>query len=215
MLFKDPQYIIPNPNSKHFETTPLTVASLNHLYGTVYKLTAVESVGYSILAFYASYFAAVFSEELKQSFKFQTQYDVVKNEKSGQNPSTDACVIMLLDLEVGYCIPVVMYEYKPIVHSDRTRVDVSAMIEMLLQAHYCMRHHKIELVLHCLTDLKSWYYFKLQFNKVTSKLAIIWWCKIEHKGELSGNEVENHAKFLLDGIRDEVRAFVSDISEPD
>ena len=90
-----------------------------------------------------------------------------------------------------------MYEYKPVVHQDYFRIDISAVIEVLLQAHYCMRYHKFDTVLHCLTDLRTWYYYKIRFNKGTSNLTLKWWFKIEQEGVVSENQLEEHAKFLV------------------
>ena len=68
---------------------------------------------------YAVYFAQVLSGELKKTFKCRPQYEII-DEKSGQNPSTDTSIVLLM--EETY--PVVMYEYKPVVHQDYFRIDI-------------------------------------------------------------------------------------------
>lgn len=174
-----------------------TTVLLNEHRRSTLKITLYEASGYTMLGLFAVYFSNVLSGELKKSFKYQPQYEVVDNEKSGQNPSTDTCIVLLMESCTKDSIPVVMYEYKPIVNPDPSRMDVSALIEMLLQAHYCMRTHNLDTVLHCLTDLKSWYYYKIGFNKGTSNLSLKWWFKIEQEDVVSENQLEEHAKFLV------------------
>ena len=99
-----------------------------------------------------------------------------------------------------------MYEYKPVVHQDPFRVDLLAMLEMLLQAHYRMRFYKIPVMLHCLTDLITWHYFKTSLNRSTSKFTIEWWHRIDGNDPLTDQELVEHTKFIVR----EVSVFCSD-----
>ena len=94
------------------------------------KIFLFEASGYTMLCLFAVYFATVLSGELKKSIKYQPQYDVVDNE----NPSTDTSTSIVLFNLMESCTPVVMYEYKPVVNPDPSRMDVSAIIEMLLHS---------------------------------------------------------------------------------
>ena len=95
-----------------------------------------------------------------------------------------------------------MYEYKPIVHPDPYGVDVQALMEMLLQAHYCLRAYGIPVILHCLTDLLVWHYFKLSLNSTTSKLTIEWWYNIKINSEtpLTVQQLEDHTRFPVSEV---------------
>ena len=68
---------------------------------------------------------------------------------------------MLLLVRSAQLVPIIMYEYKPIVNPDEMRVDANGGMEMFLQANCCMRYHKRRILLHCLADLKMCFYFKI------------------------------------------------------
>ena len=84
---------------------------------------------------WAVHFADVLSEELKNQFKYNTQLQVANNCKSGQNPSTDAAILVLMI--PSKIIPTVMYEYKPGVYPDPSRVDVLAVMKCFYKL-YCI-----------------------------------------------------------------------------
>lgn len=139
-----------------------TTALLNKHRKITVQVTLEETAGYTMLGIFAVHFADILSGELKGEYKYHPQLQVANNRKSGQNPSADTAILVLFAAK--YLIPTVMYKYKPTIHPDLSRVDVLPMMEMLLQAHYCMRYYNLQVVLHCLTDLKTWHYFPKQKN---------------------------------------------------
>ena len=177
-----------------YDMTAVTTM-VNHHKTMTMHVTEEEAAGYAMLAIYAVHFATVLSGELKKDFKYYSQFQVADNLRAGQNPTTDTAIIMLATSQ--QCIPTVMYEYKPTVHTDPSRVDVLALMEVFLQAYYCIRYYKIQVVLHCLTDLKTWHYFKIALNKKTSRLNIAWSHRIEQEDQLSEDHLAEHSKFIL------------------
>lgn len=78
-------------------------------------------------------------------------------------------------------IPVVVYEYKPAVHQDPERVNDCDLMEALLQASYCLRFYNVSQMIHCLTDLSTWHYFKVKRSTSSDKLMNIeWWHLIDN-----------------------------------
>ena len=138
----------------------------------------------------------VLSQETCREFKYQAQFQVADNGKPGPNPSTDCALLLLVGS--SQLVPTVMYEYKPTVHSDKMRVDSIALLEMLLQAHYCMRFYNTTVVLHCLTDLRTWFYFKTTLNS-GGKLNVRWWHQFESAAETEEELVE-HSKFIVSEV---------------
>ena len=67
----------------------------------------------------------------------------------------------------------------------------------LLQAHYCMRYYNLQVVLHCLTDLKTRHYFKISQNKRTSILTIEWWHRIDGEDPITEQQLAEHTKFVV------------------
>ena len=74
---------------------------------------------------FAVLFANILSRELKEQFKYQAQFQVNNNCKSGQNPSIDTAILVLVS--ATHLIPTVLYQYKPL---DPSRVDMMAMIHL-------------------------------------------------------------------------------------
>ena len=64
------------------------------------------------------------------------------------------------------------------------------LMEVQIQGYCCLCQHKVPTVIHCLTDLSQWYYFKDEVK--SSKLKISWYKSISEK-ELS---LESHHSFL-------------------
>ena len=57
------------------------------------RVSLEEAAGYAMLAIFAVHFASVLSGELKNKFKYQAQFQVANNRKSGPNPSTDTAIL--------------------------------------------------------------------------------------------------------------------------
>ena len=127
------------------------------------------------------------------------------NKKRGQNPTSDTAIIALLESSATPLdprkIPVVVYEYKPAVHQDPKRVNDCDLMEALLQASYCLRFYNIPQMIHCLTDLSTWHYFKVKRSTSSHKLNIEWWHLIDHTVSLNIEIVTKHAGFLITEVK--------------
>ena len=78
------------------------------------------------------------------------------------NPSTDGAVVavhQVMSLQSKKILmPVVIYEYKPLVHP--VAPNARDLVELLIQGFYCFHEYRIHACLLCLTDLHTWHYFK-------------------------------------------------------
>ena len=169
-----------------------------------YNVTIEEAAGYTMLGNYAVTFSEILSEELSKVMMYYNQMIAANNKKQGHNPTSDTAIIMLLE-ESGVASlapmvkPVVVYEYKPIVHLDPARVNNCDLVEALLRAYYCLRFYKVSQMIHCLTDLLTWHYFKV--NTSADKLNIEWWHRIDHSFPLNVEMVTEHAGFLTTEVK--------------
>ena len=59
-------------------------------------VTRSEASGYTMLGIFAVYFSDVLTAELNKGFRYVPQFEVADNEKSGQNPRTDTCIVLLM-----------------------------------------------------------------------------------------------------------------------
>ena len=122
--------------------------SINRHREKTINLTIEEAAGYTMLGIYAVNFSEILSEELSKVMMYWNQMMTANNKKRGQNPTSDTAIIMLLESSAKSLdpkkIPVVVYEYKPVVHQDHGRVNDCDLVEALLQASYCLRfYHKL------------------------------------------------------------------------
>ena len=61
--------------------------------------------------------------------------------------------------------PQLLCEYKPRINTSSTWVDSGHFVEMLVQGYYCLKSHgTLHECLHCLTDLRTWHYYRLTMN---------------------------------------------------
>ena len=83
---------------------------------------------------------------------------VLHTRKRGQKPSCHSAISAITSVN----LPVILYEYKPTVHPDPLIVNPDHLMELFLQGCYCLWQYKLQSIVHCLTDLNSWHYFKLK-----------------------------------------------------
>ena len=88
--------------------------------------------------------------------------------------------------------PVLLYECKSIVDSCCGGVPPGHLLELFVQGYYCLRSHKIESVLHYITDLYVWHYFKLSYVRQYLKLE---WTKSFIYNRPGGAHEENTEQF--------------------
>ena len=184
------------------ETLKILRDSVNKHKQKTYRLTLEEAAGYPMLGGHAVHFSEVLAEKLSQDIVAWNQMMVAKNSKPGQNPTSDAAVIMLLQNSDNPLVPikiqVVVYEYKPKVSQKPSKVEISHLVEALLQAFYILRFYNIRKIIHCLTDLTTWHYFKVEESATSSdKMDIKWWHVINYTFPLDIESVTDHAGFLV------------------
>ena len=161
-----------------------------------------------MLGIYAVNFSEILSEELSKVMMYWNQMMTANNKERGQNPTSDTAIIMLLESSATSLdpkkIPVVVYEYKPAVHRDPERVNDCDLMEALLQASYCLRFYNVSQMIHCLTDLSTWHYFKVKRSISSDKLMNIeWWHLIDHTFPLNMEIVTKHAGFLITEVKND------------
>lgn len=93
------------------------------------------------------------------------EFTVMDTNNPGKNPASDGTVAAIH--QVSSCLgvsfkqtlrPVVLYEYKPLVHTNPRAVSGRDLTELLIQGYYCFRKYEIDSCLLCLTDLHNWHY---------------------------------------------------------
>ena len=143
------------------------VKMVNEHVDTTIGISEVEASSYIILGILCVYFSKVLSKEKGQCFKFSNQVVCARNTQPGQNPSSDSAlmVVKVLDvirtdyprLVVNEMVPQIIYECKTSVNQNTHSVDSKALVEVLVQAYYCVNFYKLEGLLICLTDLYTWH----------------------------------------------------------
>ena len=85
--------------------------------------------------------------------------------------------------------PLVLFEYKPAVHKRNDSLGQQDLMEVLIQGYYSVYQHDVSSIVHCLTDLEQFYYFKME-KAETRKMRISW------NFSLSEQSLNAHLKFL-------------------
>ena len=140
-----------------------------------------------------------FAERLSKSPEFMLRVDMefpvlVDKLKTGQKPACDGalCALTLCGRD-PLPKPLILYEYKPIVDPRCEAVNEDHLMEVLLQGYYCLRQYKLPTIIHCLTDLYQWYYFKLVLDG--DKIECKWYREfISEAPQLA--DMESHVSFL-------------------
>ena len=57
-------------------------------------------------------------------------------------------------------------------HHLLSMVEITHLVELLLQCYYVVKFEQQSSILGCLTDLNSWHYIKLRRNRATCKLEV-------------------------------------------
>ena len=112
-------------------------------------------------------------EQLERSWCFYATMEfpvIVEKIKSGVKPACDAAVVAIVD---GSKKPLVLFEYKPVVHTRKYSLGRQDLMEVLIQGYYCLYQHDVSSIVHCLTDLEQFYYFKMEKAEMR-KMRISW-----------------------------------------
>ena len=159
-------------------------------YDAIHNLAVEESAGYLLLGVF---FSKMLSRQSKLVYKYHTQRKVAKNSNPGQNPSTDVAIVLKCLLGGGF-ISKVLYEYKPALPPVLAFTEAKVLMELFLQCYYVLKSEKQTELLGCLTDLLTSHYFQF---KLTSKLEIFWYLKVQMTVPPQAEEVAEHVLILL------------------
>ena len=121
---------------------------------------------------------------------------VVDKLKPGVKPACDAAVVAIVD---GNEKPVVLFDYKPTVHPRKEVLVRQDLMEVLIQGYYSLYQHGVSSIVHCLTDLEQFDYFKME-KAGTRKMRRSW------NFFLSEQDIKNSQMPLTDG--EKVKAFL-------
>ena len=139
-------------------------------------LHSKEACGYPLLGVFLTQLA----QELTLAFQntlvsADMQFVLVTHKlEPGTKPACDGAVSAIVVHEGNPKKPLILYEYKPVVDPRTQFVHRNDLLEVLLQGYYCLFQHNRPTVLHCLTDLSQWFYFKLEKVK-PGKMQIAWY----------------------------------------
>lgn len=123
---------------------------------------------------------------------------VADNLKRGANPSTDSAILSIRNEKL---IPEVLYEYKPVVDGNMSRVDQLALVESCLQSKYVIQYYGKQSIVQCLTDMTYWHYIKFSVSD-TSSLNVDWYYRFtnEDEDEITSEDIQRHLKFLFHSL---------------
>ena len=147
-----------------------------------------EACGTPLLGFFLLCLADRLTKALPYSFYTEMEFPVIV----GTKPACDGAVVA-----AAVSKPVLLYEYKPVVDTRTNLVSHHHLMEVLLQAYYCLYQHKVPTYIHCLTDLSQWYYFQVEAIS-NSRLKILWYHSIKDDNKIS---LDLHFSFLCPLIK--------------
>ena len=167
----DPTKSPTSSTSKH-ATVKQAAAIMMSEHSSFMELMIKEASGGPGLGIFLMVMVAALDEKVDGwSFCADMEYEVLINSCQGQNSATDAAVAAIATARGDKKhTPIILFEYKPAVYHLFAHHDY--LMEVLIQAFYCMTYHKVDSILHCLTDLTAWHYFK--FKKNYQHLEVEW-----------------------------------------
>lgn len=159
-----------------------------------------EAAGVPLLGHFLARIARLCSLALAQHFRYMMEFQVVRRQTAGKDPSTDGAIVAVTYVAHAEDTPVIIYEYKPEV--SRPLPGLRDMLELLIQVFYCFQQYKLRTCVICLTDLKTWYYFKA--TKATR--IELTWVKVVGDGSPTPNlsEIQEHLSFVAAAVADVV-----------
>ena len=191
----------PTSSTSKLATVKQAAAIMMSEHSSFLELTIKEASGGPGLGIFLMVMVAALNEKVDGwSFRADMEYEVLVNSYQGQNPASDAAVAAIATTRGDKKhTPIILFEYKPSVHSSFTNVD--HLMEVLIQSFYCMTYHKVDSILHCLTDLTVWHYFK--FKKNDQHLEIEWFRTIidewstDPRSKEAGPNFDVHLDFIV------------------
>lgn len=177
------------PTTQPTTNNPVTFADISTYFKDVllYSTPKKEATGIPLVGMFAANVARLLNQILKQDFKIDMEFPVVKDRKMpGHPPACDAAICAV----VVQTQPLVLYEYKSVVDPRSASIEIHDLMEVLLQGYYCLRYYKRSTILQCLTDLDQWWYFKVTLVG-QDKLTYMWY---------NHESTANHINFLAKTI---------------
>ena len=146
----------------------------------ILRIGGKEMSGVPLLANILLYFVRALHLNLVGTFAIDLEFVVLENcHTQDRKPASDVAILYKLEKRPQQrLLPRVLFEYKPKVHEDKDKVNGDQLIELLLQAHYCLATYKLASLLCCLTDMRVWHYFLVK--RLERKLLV----KSAHTGYL-------------------------------
>ena len=91
--------------------------------------------------------------------------------------------------------PLLLYEYKAVTDPRPLSIKESDLLEVLVQAMYCLHAYVVNHIIYCLTDLVTWHYMK-NSRKGRSSISIEWCHSITEEEPL----LETQFEFVHDAV---------------
>lgn len=160
------------------------------------ELKNEEAAGYTPLGAYVIFFCKELTLRSGNAYYHNQQYALTDNGKSGVNPSVDSSIISIMRTVK---LPETLYEYKPVIDGDLTRVNKHHVIEGIIQARYCMQYYSRPFIVHCTTDLFNWHYIKYELytdSEHKIRMKVLWYQLISHSDPVTEEELIIHLNFI-------------------
>ena len=131
-----------------------------------------EACGVPLLVNCVTYLAIELSKTIPNgAFEADMEFPLVVDKvKPGVKPASDAAVVAAITSKSTK--PILLNEYKPVVDTRLDSVERHHIMEVLIQAYYCLYQHQVPTFIHCLTDLDQWYYFKVDILEIMPMLEL-------------------------------------------
>ena len=157
-----------------------------------------EAAGIPLLGYCMTSLCETLNELKKdQRFRVHSEYPVVKEGKNQSAPFSSHITITATATDNQEEMrPIFLCEYKPVVDPNCSDVPVNDLLEAFVQGYYCLRSRKMESILHCITDLSRWHYFKLCYVRQCLKIE---WTKtfIYDQPIPRAEDVKGHYSYLI------------------
>ena len=168
----------PSPTSQATQQPPILKLLQSEFLANMTRLHEKEACGVPLLGAFVTHLAGELTRTTSGNVFFSSdmEFPVVKHKlKPG---ACDGAIRAVVHVRVQRKEnPILLFEYKPVVDPRLQSVERHHLMELLIQGYYCLHQHTVPTLIHCLTDLSQWYYFKL--DKATPcKLKVAWYRSI-------------------------------------
>ena len=196
-----------NPETSGLETSALKTSSTSFVdYQCLFNENMLhyrkkKASGVPLLGTFILHISGLLNKAISGCrFSSDMEFVLIKeNVKVGMKPACDVAIVHEVDR------PVLLVEYKPKLDTRCGFVETNQLMEVMIQAYYCLYQHPVTSVIHCLTDLQQWWYFKVDKER-PRKLKVAWFKSINEPGSpfefLPAINIASHFNFLCPVIKD-------------